>query len=86
MHLARIESIDNNPKDYLIKDSGNNNINLGWDFSALALIEIIDNNSAWQPLIYRTFTNLKGTLQQSLNLGYLLTLIPKTNNRHIRET
>jgi len=46
MHLARIESVDNNPKDYLIKDSGNDNINLGWDFSASALVEIMDNNSA----------------------------------------
>ena len=46
MHLARIESVDNSPKDCLIKDSSNNNINLGWDFLASALIEIIDNNSA----------------------------------------
>ena len=63
MHLARIESVNNSPKDYLIKDSGNNNINLGWDFLALTFVEIMDNNSVWQPLIYRTFTNLEETLQ-----------------------
>jgi len=51
MHLARIKSMDNKPNDYLIEDFGNNNINLGWDFLALALIEIMDNNSVWQPLI-----------------------------------
>ena len=62
MRLARIESMDNSPKDCLIKDSGNGNINLGCDFLALALIEIINNNSAWQPLIYGTFTNLEETL------------------------
>ena len=83
MHLTRIESVDNSPKDYLIKDSGDDNINLGWDFSASALMEIIDNNSTWQPLIYRTITNLEETLQQSLGLGYLLILIPETNDRHI---
>ena len=86
IHLARIESIDNSPKDYLIKNSSNDNINLGWDFLASAHIEIMDNNSAWQPLIYGTFTNLEEILQQSLNLGYLLTLILKINDRHIRET
>jgi len=62
MHLARIESMDNSPKDYIIKDSGNNNINLRQDFLALTLIEIIDNNSAWQSLIYGSFTNLEETL------------------------
>ena len=86
MHLTRIKSMDNSPKDYLIEDSGNNNINLRQDFSALALVEIINNNSVQQPLIYGTFTNLEETLQQSLNLGYLLILMLKTNNRYIRET
>jgi len=39
IHLARIESVDNGPKDYLIEDSGN-------------LVEIRGNNSARQALIY----------------------------------
>jgi len=39
MYLARIESIDNSPKDYLIKDFGN-------------FIEKKGNNSARQALIY----------------------------------
>ena len=62
MRLARIESVNNSPKDCLIKDSGNGNINLGCNFSASALMEIMNNNSAWQPLIYGTFTNLEETL------------------------
>jgi len=62
MHLARIKSVDNSPKDYLIKGSSNNNINLGQDFLALTLIEIIGNNSAWQPPIYGTFINLEEIL------------------------
>jgi len=49
-------------------------------------MEIMDNNNTWQPLIYRTFINLEETPQQSLNLGYLLTLILKINDRHIGET
>ena len=63
MHLARIESVDNGPEDYLIENSGNGNINLGQDFSASTLIKIMGNNSIWQPLIYRTFTNLEETPQ-----------------------
>ena len=85
IYLARIESIDNGPKDYLMEDSGNSNINLGQDFLASTLIEIMGNNSAWQPLIYGTFTNLEEILQQSLNLGYLLIPMLKINDIYIRE-
>jgi len=72
IHLARIKSIDNGPKDYLMEDSGN-------------FIKIRGNNSAQQALIYRTFTNSEETLQQSLNLGHLLILMLKVNNIYIRE-
>jgi len=77
--------MDNSPEDYLIENSSNNNINLGQDFSALTFVEIIGNNSVWQPPIYRTFVNSKEILQQSLNSGYLLILVLKINNTHIRE-
>ena len=77
--------MDNGSKDYLMEDSGNNNINLGQDFLASTLVEMMGNNSAWQPLIYRTFANLEEILQQSLNLGHLLILVLKINNIHIGE-
>jgi hypothetical protein len=86
MHLAGIESGYNSPEDYLTENSGNDNINLGQDFLASTLVEIMGGNSAWQPLIYGTFINLEETLQQSLNLGHLLTPMLKTNDTHIRET
>ena len=68
-----------------MEDFSNDNINLGQDFSALTLVEIIGNNSAWQPLIYGTFANLEEILQQSLNLGHLLIPVLKINNTHIGE-
>jgi len=68
-----------------MEDSGNNNMNLEQDFLALILVEIIGNNSIWQPLIYKTFANSEEILQQSLNLGYLLILVLKINNTHIGE-
>ena len=49
-------------EDYLIEDSGNNNMNLGQDYLALTLIEIMGNNNIWQPPIYGTFTNLEEIL------------------------
>ena len=44
------------------------------------LMEDSGNNSAWQPLIYGTFTNSEETPQQSLNSGHLLIPMPKLND------
>jgi len=43
--LSKKKIVNNSPKNYLIEDSGNNNINLRQDFLVLTFVEIRGNNN-----------------------------------------